>query len=249
MTAPTFEIDGARWGIAEWGAGPRTLVAIPGAQGTGDVFAPMAMQLAGSLRIIGVTPPALADADRLSRGLVALVERLALERCALLGTSLGGYLAQFAAVALADRLDRLFLANTFRDPTLNPKRRPASDVEREDPQTLFEAAVTRLEALPSGAVRDALRAGLERQGPDAFKARLLTLARGGRAPLVAGVPTTIMTAADDAVIAPELRDDLFASYPEAQRVTLPAGGHYPYLYDPARYGQTVARALDEPIVA
>jgi pimeloyl-ACP methyl ester carboxylesterase len=234
--------DAGTWDILDRAHGSRVLVALPGAMGNADVFEPLFAALPAGIRAIAVSPPAIPDARELAALLVALLRERGVERMTLLGTSFGGYVAQFAALLAPDLIEMLVLANTFSDPALNPKRRDPADVNAEDADAMHAAAAERVRSGPPTATRDALLAQLAEQSPQTFKARALALARGGAVPAVpvAVDRIGIIDTADDPVIAPPLRADLLARYAGARHVTLASGGHYPYLADPAGYAAALA---------
>jgi pimeloyl-ACP methyl ester carboxylesterase len=232
----------AAWDILDRGSGPRVLLALPGAMGNADVFEPLFAALPAGLRAIAASPPAIPDAEALAAALVALVRERGIERMTLIGTSFGGYVAQFAALLAPGLIEMLVLANTFSDPTLNPKRRTPAEVDADDAGTLHAAAVERVRSGPASSTRDALIAQLSAQSPATFKARAQALARGRAVPPLAidVERIAIIDTADDPVIAAPLRADLLARYAGARHVTLASGGHYPYLADPAGYAAALA---------
>jgi len=231
----------AGWEILESGTGSEVLVAIPGAMGTADVFAPFFAVLPAAIRAIAASPPALPDAAELAAGLVRLLAARGVTRATLLGTSFGGYVAQFVALQAPDLVAQLVLANTFADPRLSANPRDPAIVAAEDASVMHDAAVKRVASGADTPVRSALLAQLAREAPEVLKARALALARGaavGSLALDDGRIGLIDTA-DDPVISPAMRADLSARYPQARHITLPAGGHYPYLADPGGYASAV----------
>ena len=238
--------DAATWDVLDRGSGTHAFVALPGAMGNANVFEPLFDALPKGRRTIAASPPAVPDAEALAAALVALLRERGVERATLLGTSFGGYVAQFAALLAPDLIGELVLSNTFADPTLNPKRRDPTDVAAEDEEAMHAGAVERVRSGPASSIRDALLVQLAHQSPKTFKARALALARGRAVPAltIAVERITLIDTADDPVIAPPLREELLARYAGARHVTLPSGGHYPYLADPAGYAAALTGSSD-----
>ncbi|MFX8164539.1 alpha/beta fold hydrolase, partial [Acinetobacter baumannii] len=57
-------------------------------------------------------PTGLYSLDRLGRDVVELLDALGLQRVHMLGLSLGGIVAQWLAIHVPERIDRLVLSNT-----------------------------------------------------------------------------------------------------------------------------------------
>src|SRR5262245_61323602 len=58
------------------------------------------------------TPVGAYSLDRLGRDVVELLDALGLQRVHVLGLSLGGFIAQWLAIHVPERVDRLVLSNT-----------------------------------------------------------------------------------------------------------------------------------------
>jgi pimeloyl-ACP methyl ester carboxylesterase len=249
------EVAGEIWGVIDTKGPPGTpvLVMLPGTLGTARIFWNQIATLGGRIRVISLTYPLLDDVVWLSEALVRLLDRLGVGHASLLGSSLGGYLAQHFAARHAPRVDRLFIANSLCDPRGNPSRRPAEEL-RSIPAEMHRRAI--LESVASWSepepIFSELKSFLRDSGAtllsaEALKARVLAIAGGGVVPEIPmpGNRIVIIDCEDDPLISPAVRDDVVRRYPGAERVRMPVGGHYPYITRPDAYTAVIERALLE----
>lgn len=89
---------------------------LPGSVGTCEMFFKQIASLSSTFRIISVSYPAEPDPVKLADGLAVLMDGLALKTASILGSSFGGYWAQFLALRHPERVDRLLLGNIFIAP-------------------------------------------------------------------------------------------------------------------------------------
>ena len=69
--------------------------------------------LMGSYRIISFNLPPIIGVDALSRGIHEILDKLNVRNIILVGTSFGGYLAQFFSSEYKEMVQKLVLSNTF----------------------------------------------------------------------------------------------------------------------------------------
>jgi maspardin len=247
------EAAGEVWGVIDTAGAPGApvLVMLPGTLGTARIFWNQIAALGGKIRVISVTYPLLEDVVRLSEGLAHLLDRLGVGRASLLGSSLGGYLAQHFAARHARRVDRLFIANSLCDPRGNPSRRPAEEL-RKVPAEMHRQAI--LESITGWsepepiftALKHLLRdSGTRLLSAEALKARVLVIAGGGVVPEIPipGSRIIVIDCEDDPLISPAVRDDVVRRYPGAEQVRMRVGGHYPYITRPEAYTAVIERVL------
>jgi pimeloyl-ACP methyl ester carboxylesterase len=90
---------GQTWGVIETKAAPGApvLVMLPGTLGTAEIFWNQIAALTGRVRVVSVTYPAVGSILKLADGLAALFDQLSIAKASVVGSSLGGYLAQWFA--------------------------------------------------------------------------------------------------------------------------------------------------------
>jgi maspardin len=243
---------GGDWLVRETRGGPTNLFLLPGAQGTADLFYKTALVLGDRINCVTVTPPAWADIDRIADSLSALLDTLELASAPLLGSSLSGYLLQVFALKYPERVETLFLANTFYD---------ASPIQAALPTPEALAGMTAeavvnevlIKLVPQNA-RDSVDAELKavlgalvgtKQSAETLKTRLLALVL---AKPVARVPLPderLVLIDDDAdpVIPLPVRKQLRDRYRNAEHHAISGGGHYPMVLRPDAYAEIIGRRL------
>lgn len=109
----TFCSGPRRWGVIDTGGAGPVLLLLPGTLGRADVFFQQIEALAPRLRVIAVSHPASGGLGDWVGDLVALMDRRGVGQAAVLGSSLGGYMAQALAGWHPERVSHLFAANTL----------------------------------------------------------------------------------------------------------------------------------------
>src|SRR5690606_35355452 len=106
-------VAGREWGVVDTGGAGPALLIIPGTLGRGDIFWQQIEALRGRARVLAVTYPATGGIAEWAGDLAALMTDRGIDRAVVLGSSLGGYLAQYMAAVHAGRVERLVAAHTL----------------------------------------------------------------------------------------------------------------------------------------
>ena len=245
-------LGGRRWGAVEAGEGGPALLMLPGTLGRADIFWRVIEPLSRRARVLAVTYPSTHDLAQWAGDLMRLLDRRGIERAFVLGSSLGGYLAQWIAGRHGDRCAGLIAGNTLRDATLLrilPAYAP--DLETTPVAVMrarFESTLAaRAAADPSQAELSALLMA-EASGripARHLRARLLAL-RDAPALPASAVPRErifVIESADDPLIPPPMRDEVRAALRPAATFRFLRGGHFPYVLRPDLYAAAVEEAL------
>lgn len=237
-------LNGREWGLIDLdGSGPALLL-IPGTLGRADIFWQQMAALKGRVRILSVSYPDSGGVEEWAGDLIALISDRDIEKVTVLGSSLGGYLAQYIAAVHPDRVERLIAANTLYD-TVPAKRNPpySSDLD-----------LAPIEELRNGFGRG-LGAWADSHPEQAELVELLLQEVGGRIPElelrnrlkgIKNAPdlpasktspanTVTIEAADDPLIPQFMRDEVRAVLTPAVSYHFESGGHFPYLARPELY--------------
>ncbi len=244
-------LNGRAWGYVEAGQGP-ALVLIPGTLGRGDIFWQQIAALSDRLRVVAVTYPETGGIEDWADDLAALMDRLGLQSAALLGSSLGGYLAQYFAAAHPTRVDRLFAANTLHSVAgitdkmpyaLDLDAAPIVDLRAGFGQGLGQWA----KAHPDQADLVALLMGeVDGRIPEAeLRMRLKALKTAPELPDLALPQDRMFTieADDDPLIPPQMRAAVRARVQPDVAYRFTWGGHFPYVARPEAYTALLEQAL------
>lgn len=245
-------IAGSTWRFRRsHGAGPALLL-LPGAQGTGDMFYQTALDLGERLDVVTVTCPDTDDCDRMADELALLLDALSLPRANLLGSSLGGYIAQLFALKHAGRIETLFLANTFCDAGVFQSMMPSpEEFARLPADAMVRNALDKLAAMPEPepAWRDLKAVSQALIGPaqtaETLKLRWLAVLKSRPVPRLPLPPERIVMIDDDEdpVILPPMRAAMRAQYAGAEHHAIAGGGHYPGILRPDAYAGIIRRRL------
>ena len=267
MTAPTLltsfqaqyleermTFAGQHWRFRQTTPGAPVLLALPGALGTGDIFYRTAAHFSARYNVVTVGYPECGDNPAMAEALAALLDRLACTEAIVLGSSLGGYLAQCFALAYPARVRLLVLGNTFRDPTSQQTRWPPAATFADTPAvTVLQEARARLlagraDTAPAAELKATLLALVGTvQSAEGVKAQRLAVLRAMPLPAVALDRRKIAVLDDDQdpVIAPETRADLRQTYADCRHLCIADGGHYPSVLAPAAYHAALDTFLTE----
>jgi pimeloyl-ACP methyl ester carboxylesterase len=244
----TIKVDGTDWEYASFGQGEETILFLHGMTGAYDIWWRVMEELQSEYRVISVTYPAVDSLEEMSAGALAILDAEGVEKANIVGTSLGGYFAQYLVATHPGRVSRAVFANTF----------PPNDLILEKNGTIGAL----IPFLPEWLVIDVLRGSFSEAVYPASGNDELTLAflleisygRMSRAqvagryrgvvekfevpdPVALGIPVMIIEADNDPLVEAVLREQLKETYPSAVVHTMSGVGHFPYLKYPEEYAQ------------
>jgi pimeloyl-ACP methyl ester carboxylesterase len=202
-------------------------------------------------------PPGPYSASLLAADTVGLLDRLGIERAAVMGHSMGGFVAQALALEYPARVARLILASTnfggSRHAPITPEAMKVLADTSADAATRFKNGLA-VSTAPGFADREpelverwmAWRAA-NPVDPAAYQAQLAiglglldeAAAFEKRLPAITA-PTLILFGAHDAVVPPANADLLRRQIPNSEVCILPAAGHFFPLEIPAEAAQVVS---------
>jgi pimeloyl-ACP methyl ester carboxylesterase len=258
-------IGGVEWSILEMGGGPgEVLLVLPGAMGMADGAGALLGRLADGRRVVAISYPPVGTMTELCDRVAALLDGLGIARADVLGSSLGGWVAQCFVRRHPERVRRLVLSHTYAlRPGDERRLRTATRIWRMLPGRLFRALVRRrirgaLEpvrragaAADAGSMERILRASADSLDPAALiryndwmieSLRAFRFAPGDLAGRAGDV--LILESADDPVLRASSRAALRALHPAARVHTFHGGGHATALAMPAEYAAVVTAFLD-----
>ncbi|WP_457636643.1 alpha/beta fold hydrolase [Oceanithermus sp.] len=248
----SLERNSQVWRYYALGGGPRTLLFLHGLAGAGDIWFQQLEAFVGGARVLAPTYPPTGSLEVMARGVCAVLDAEGAGRAVVVGSSLGGLLAQYLAARRPQRLERVVFANTF--PPGHPeilKGRRLAVLARWLPERLVLGMMLRnaRKKLVPAAGGDALLAYyLEEQYTRRMR-KTEVLARSRAvfetfALVEPQVPHAIFEAANDPLIPPRVRADLRARYPGAFVRDLGEVGHFSYLSHPARFNAALEAFLE-----
>ncbi len=240
----SMSIRGTDWGVIDTGGIGPCLLMLPGTLGRADIFWQQIDALKDRARIISLSYPDSWSMEDWSQDIAALLDQLAVTRTAVVGSSLGGYLAQFFARTNEERCTTLFAANTLSDNSQIKQNPPYSaDLENTDIDILRRGFGDKVsewgETHPEQAemVELLLAESNGRIPPEHLRARLICLKE---APPLPSCPLDlkkvfVIEAADDPLIPEPIRQGVRDALNPDITFRFSDGGHFPYVVHPEKY--------------
>ncbi|WP_025897044.1 alpha/beta fold hydrolase [Sneathiella glossodoripedis] len=241
-------LNGRDWGLTDIGEGPVVLL-IPGTLGRGDIFWQQMEALSNRYRVLAVSYPSSGGIEDWASDLASLFERLSIDQASVLGSSLGGYLAQYFAGNFPDKVNVLLAANTLHSVIGMDQRLPYS-------LDLQNIAIEEIRAGFSSAL-----GGWEKEHPDQSDLVALLLAEAGGRILEAEMRARLsalkfgpelgpsyskvvtIEADDDPLIPLEMREAVRMRNSPRLAFQFGWGGHFPYVVRPDEYTKLLEEVL------
>jgi len=253
-----IEVNGVTWEYVAFGQDEEAVLFLHGMTGAHDIWWQQMEVLQDRYCVVSVTYPAVDSLKEMSAGVMAVLDKEGIERVNVVGSSLGGYFAQYLVATYPERIERAVFANTF----------PPNDIIAEKNRTIG----TLLPYLPEWLIMSVLRGSFEESlypasgNSELVLAYLLEQGYGrmskaqvmGRYrcvvepfaspdPEALGIPVMIIEADNDPLVEPALREQLKATYSSAVIYTLAKTGHFPYLNKTQIYTETLGEFLRIPM--
>ena len=248
-----LDVDGVTWEYLATGSGQQTILFLHGMTGSYDIWWQQIEALQEAYRVVSVTYPAVDSLAELENGVLAILDHEVVTTFNVVGTSLGGYLAQYLVARHPERIQKAVFSNTF----------PPTDLYEEKYGTVGSL----IPYVPEWLVMNIFKGSFENSiypasGEDEFTLAFLNEIVSGRMrkaqvsgryqcvveqyalPASTRVPLLIIEASNDPLVDLELREQLKAAYPDAQLVTVD-NGHFPYLATPESYTQELINFFNQ----
>lgn len=250
----SITIERMTWEYLTTGQGEETILFLHGMTGAYDIWWQQINALQERYRIISVTYPAIHTLEGLTRGILAILKREQIAKVNLVGTSLGGYLAQFLLAQYPSLILQVCFGNTF----------PPNDLIARQNRWIGMA----LHFLPESVVLSSVRKNIADSIYPAANQSELVLAfllellknRMSKAQFVARyhcvvepfsipslqsleIPAMIIESDNDPLVAATLRERLKVTYPSATVRTLHHVGHFAYLSEAPTYNRQIEEWL------
>lgn len=239
---------GMEWSYIDTGGNGRPLIMLPGSVGTCEMFFKQIASLPQAIRVISVGYPAEPNPDRLADGLGGFLDGLGIDRASILGSSFGGYWAQFFALKYSSRVETLFLGNIFRSPQelfSNPLFSPklVRESSSEDFQKMWRDRVSQNPDTELKRIQLDMLGG--RQTAENLHARFMGVIHAEVCPMppIPQSQIVVVDCEDDPIIPAASRQDVRDQYPDAELHTLSSGGHYPHILNQKAYDEIIVKKM------
>lgn len=231
------------WGVIDTGGTGPVLLLLPGTLGRSDIFWNQISGLEG-VRVLSVSYPDQGGVTEWVQDLASLLDQRAVSQVAVLGSSLGGYVAQAFAARYPERTTHLFAANTLASTDGIAERPPYSlDIWNTDIALLRGGFAAAMQAWGQEHPEQAdlvsfLMAESAARIPDGeMRARLAALKDASALPPDPRpmAQTTIIESGDDPLLPAPIRQGVQNRLAGAPVFHFAKGGHFPYILRPALY--------------
>ncbi|NOX74799.1 MAG: alpha/beta hydrolase [Alphaproteobacteria bacterium] len=240
------------WGVIRAGNTGPPLVLIPGTLGRADIFWQQIAVLESRARVLAVSYPARGSLADWANDIVAMIKAEGFEGATVLGSSLGGYLAQFLAAKDAGVIKAVIAANTL----------PSVKGLDQVPPYKLDLANTPIEDLRAGFTMG-LKTWITPDNPYCALAELLLLEVEGRIPeaelrqrlqvlktapelpepALSGENLYTIESGDDHLIPPDWQSAVRARLQPRRAFRFKTGSHFPYVTRPAEYTALLEQVL------
>ncbi|MEZ5714817.1 MAG: alpha/beta hydrolase [Paracoccaceae bacterium] len=246
------EVNGRRWGLIRAGQAGPALVLMPGTLGRADIFWHQIEALQGEARILALSYPGAGGIEAWAGDIAALIEAEGMQGATVLGSSLGGYAAQYVTARHAGLVGGLVAANTLSDVTIVEGIAPyALDLDTVEIDLLRNGFLAGLKGWQVAGHPYADLAGLlmgevhGRIPEDEMRARLKALKHGPVLPPQSLPTGRIFTVEsdDDHLIPPPVRAALRAALRPDRAYRFAAASHFPYVTRPGEYTALLREVL------
>ena len=241
-----IEQGGYDWPYLALGKGNETVLFLHGMGGSYDIWWQQITALQDSYRIIAPTYPPVSTMEALAAGVIAILDRENISEVHLVGSSLGGDLAQYLAAYYPERVKSALFGNTFvADTDFKAVVTPMFAPLRWAPEWLIRYQFRKgilAQHYPASGQSEFLRAYLLEQGygamgVDQFRNRAWCVLDIYEKRLSKDIPLQIIESDNDPLVPEKFREQLKATYPGAGVYTFSGAGHFPYLSHPDTYNQ------------
>jgi len=254
----TINVYGVEWEYVSLGQGKEAILFLHGLTGAYEIWWQQIGALQEAYRIVSVTYPAVDSLEELGQGVMAILQQEGLSRVNLVGSSLGGYLAQYLVARYPGAVSRAVFANTL----------PPNDRIAEKYGTLGAILPYAPELLVMAVLRYSFRNTIYPAAnyDELVLAYLLEISYGGvsKAQVAGryqcviepfeppdvdalGIPALILEASNDPLVEEALREQMRATYPTARVIDMGEVSHFPYLSQPERYTSWLQEFFSAPV--
>lgn len=248
-------VDGIRWEYYSGGQGKQTVLFIHGMAGAYDIWLNQILEFEKDYKILTFTlPKQIASLEKTSNGIRAILDKENINKVMVVGTSMGGYLAQYLVQTVPERIEKAVFGNTFPPNRLlvkvNKAKRKYLPLLPEIIIWNFVQKEMEQKLLPAGNNDKVLMSFLhglpfnKKQFFNRYDIVVEWFEAASETPALKAIPKLIIESDNDPLIPILLRAKLRNTYPEAQVYTFHLEGHFPYLNAMKGYNEVLREFLE-----
>ena len=251
-------IEGVKWNYYSNGSGEKCILFIHGMGGTYDLWWNQLLNFESNYKVISYTlPKEINSLEKVDRGISAILAKENVKTYIAVGTSMGGYIAQYLMVKHPENVEKVVMGNTF----------PPNQIIKNDNKIKQWFLPFLPKIVVAKFFQDKLKSDIEKYSEKnkLLQAFLLSIpfekqsftgryaiviehfAINSKDPVIKNIPKMIFESDNDPMISPQLRLDLKKLYPEAVIYTFNNKGHFPYVNDVSKYNEQLKIFIEDHI--
>jgi pimeloyl-ACP methyl ester carboxylesterase len=244
----TLNFKNQNWTYFVAGQSDTTILFLHGMGGSYDIWWQQLNHFRKNYKVLSLSYPSVKSLNELSEGIFAILEKEKIQKVVVVGSSLGGYLAQYLAVHHPEKMIKVSLGNTFAPNTENKaKNETLVKVMQWLPEWLVIKTIRakyNKEVIPAANNHPVTDAFLnELLGTEVtreiFTNRYYCVVDTFTAIIDSKIPLQIIETSNDPLVSKNLREALKANYPQAKVINLGNIGHFGYLNEPEKYNMVL----------
>jgi len=247
-------VDSIEWTYLKTGKGDESILFLHGMGGAYDIWWQQINYFKDKYQIISVTYPPVDNLEQMANAVIEILDNERIGKVIVVGSSLGGYFAQYLVSMYPERVEKAVFGNTF----------PPNDLIKEEnasKESLFKTAPEWLVMwilrkglskgiLPAANNSAVLKAYMYEQYSGSmskaqFIARYYCVVEKFKVEQTGFIQKLIIEADNDPLVNKKLREELKKLYPEAKVETMHNVGHFPYVNAPDEYNKILENFFKE----
>jgi len=247
-------VNNVEWNYLTSGKGKETILFLHGMGGAYDLWWQQVIEFEKDYKIITYTlPEEINSLEKASEGILRILETENIDKLNVVGTSMGGYIAQYLVSSIPNRIEKAVFANTFPPNNLIEKvNATKSKVIPYLPEILLSKLGEKKlnnELIPAAKNSELLKAFLpslpfsKKQFMNRFYVVIDKFTATPTKYEVKRIPKLIIESDNDPLIQPQLRKEIKNLYVDAETYTFKKEGHFPYINASQEYNTVLRNFL------
>lgn len=254
---PTQEIviNTIKWNYLAYGKGAKTILFIHGMGGAYDLWWQQMEFFKDQYKVISYTlPEEIDNLQDAANGVLKILEKENTQQFYVVGTSMGGYIAQYLTHKIPDRIEKVVFGNTFPPNTvIEKKNKSKSKIIPWLPEILISKLGEQKlndEIVPAGNNSPLLKAFLpslpfsKKQFINRYSVVIDKFIPNPSTYKLKRIPKLIIESDNDPLVEKVLREKLKETYTDASVFTFHNQGHFPYINSAQKYNEVLASFFD-----
>ncbi len=246
----TIEVAGIKWQYLTYGNGDKTIVFAHGMGGAYNLWWQQMAYFKDHYRVLSYSlPEEINNLEDASKGILKILEKEKIENFYLVGTSMGGYIAQYLTHKIPERIEKVVFSNTFPPNILiETKNKKKSEIIPWMPEILisyFGQKKLHSDIVPAANNSKLLEAFLpslpfsKKQFINRYYVVVDKFIPTPCLYKIKRIPKLIIESDNDPLVEKSLRENLKETYPDASVFTFHNQGHFPYINDADKYNKVL----------